>query len=426
MRICLFEDHGVIDLEPLALTRPVFDLLCGLSSLSAKQARYFAPCTVAVLVRPFLAELTAERRPDLRVNDPAWLRLGPVVMVNGRWLPPDDFRGVDLTTSGPCVGTVGSEVAFAVVTADRLAGCTPASLQSCLDEWKQALPRREAGGAMIAHPWELIDHNAEQIGRDFRARPDAADHPHDFALIGPADRLWIDPSAKIDPLVVVDTTGGPVVIDRDAQIGSFTRLEGPCHVGPSTQVVGAKIRGGTTLGPCCRVGGEVEASVLQGFSNKYHDGFLGHSYLGEWVNVGAGVQTSDLRHDYGEIIMTVGGMKIPTGRTKVGSFIGDHAKLGLGALLNTGSNVGAFANMLPAGKLLPRYVPSFCTVSHGTVAENENIDVLFSTAQEVMRRRGVHLTEAQQAVYRRVFDQTAIQRRQAIRDAEPRRQRRAA
>ena len=195
MRICLFEDRGVIDLEPLALTRPVFDLLCGLSPLAAKQTRYFAPCTVGALVRPFLAEMMAERRPDLPVNDPVWLRQGPVVMVNGRWLPPDDSSGLELAGAGPCVGTVGSEVAFAVVTPDRLAGCSPASLQSFLDDWKQTLPRREAGGAMIARPWELIDHNAEQISRDFRARPAAADHPHDFALIGPADRLWIDPSA---------------------------------------------------------------------------------------------------------------------------------------------------------------------------------------------------------------------------------------
>src|SRR5439155_15898295 len=153
MRICLFEDQGVIDLEPLALTRPVFDLLCGLSSLSAKQARYFAPCSVAVMVRPFLAELTAERRPDLRVNDAAWLRLGPVVMVNGRWLPPDDSRGADLAAAGPCVGTVGGEVAYAVVTPDRLAGCSSASLESFLDDWKQTLPRHQAGGALLARPW---------------------------------------------------------------------------------------------------------------------------------------------------------------------------------------------------------------------------------------------------------------------------------
>ena len=102
--------------------------------------------------------------------------------------------------------------------------------------------------------------------------------------------------------MVADTTGGPVVIDREAVVTAFTRLEGPCYIGPRTQVHGAKIRAGTTLGPDCRIGGEVEASIVQGHSNKYHDGFLGHAYLGEWVNLGAGTQNSDLRNDYGEVV----------------------------------------------------------------------------------------------------------------------------
>src|SRR5262249_18804009 len=177
-----------------------------------------------------------------------------------------------------------------------------------------------------------------------------------------------------------------VIIERDAVIGAFTRLEGPCYVGPGTNVLGAKIRAGTTLGPCCRVGGEIEASILQGFSNKYHDGFLGHSYVGEWVNIGAGTQTSDLRNDYGEVILTQAGLRVATGSSKVGSFIGDHAKIGIGALLNTGTNLGAFAGVLPAGRLLPRYVPSFCNVNYGVVNESEDPEVLFATAQEVMRR----------------------------------------
>src|SRR5262249_6494072 len=150
-----------------------------------------------------------------------------------------------------------------------------------LDEWKQVLPRRDARGAMIARPWDLIERNGEQIERDFRARGEKGPgvRPMNFSLVGPAGRLAIDPSARIDPLVVADTTNGPVVVDQDALIGAFTRLEGPCYVGPGTQVLGARIRAGTTLGPCCRVGGEVEASIIHGFSNKYHDGFLGHSYV---------------------------------------------------------------------------------------------------------------------------------------------------
>ena len=132
--------------------------------------------------------------------------------------------------------------------------------------------------------------------------------------------------------------------------------------------MGAKVRGGT-IGPKCRIGGEVEASIVQGYANKYHDGFLGHSYIGAWVNLAAGTQTSDLRNDYGTIKVTVAGQRVSTGQTKVGSFIGDHSKTGLGALLNTGSVIGAFCNVLPSGSLLPQEVPSFCQVYFGQIRE---------------------------------------------------------
>src|SRR5205085_869690 len=100
------------------------------------------------------------------------------------------------------------------------------------------------------------------------------------AVVGPADRLAVDATARVDPFVAADTTGGPVVIDREAVVTAFTRLEGPCFIGPGTQVYGARIRAGTSIGPNCRIGGEVEASVMLGNSNKFHDGFLGHAYVG--------------------------------------------------------------------------------------------------------------------------------------------------
>src|SRR5207248_4742174 len=128
-----------------------------------------------------------------------------------------------------------------------------------------------------------------------------------------------------DPLIGADTTRGPVVIDRHAVITAFSRLEGPCYIGPHTHILGATIRAGTTLGPHCRIGGEVEASIIQGYTNKYHDGFLGHSYVGSWVNLGAGTHNSDLRNDYGPVTVTVAGRRVDTGRTKIGCYLGDHA-----------------------------------------------------------------------------------------------------
>jgi UDP-N-acetylglucosamine diphosphorylase/glucosamine-1-phosphate N-acetyltransferase len=424
MRICLFEDQEVTQLEPLTDTRPAYELLCGLTSLGRKQLGHFAAGESGVLIRPHLADLVQLKNPRIPVNDSAWLSAGPAILVNSRWLPPSGpaFHSIE-----PCVATIGSTVAYAVVEPDRLASCSADTVEDCLHDWKRSLPCRPAPGRMISYLWELVHGNAEQICQDFSRWLGARGMiPEGVALVGPRDRLLVDAGARVEPFVVIDTTGGPVVIEREAKVTAFSRLEGPCAIGSATHVLGAKIRAGTTLGPACRIGGEVEASIIQGHSNKYHDGFLGHAYVGEWVNLGAGTSTSDLRNDYGEVTVTVNGQRVPTGRNKIGCFIGDHAKTGLGTLLNTGSNIGIFANLLPSGTLLPKYIPAFASWWNGVLTDRGNLPDLLHTAATVMQRRGAAFTEAHAAFYRDLFDVTAVHRRQVLREAEQRSLRRSA
>jgi UDP-N-acetylglucosamine diphosphorylase/glucosamine-1-phosphate N-acetyltransferase len=423
MRVCLFEDRGVLDLEPLTLTRPVFELLCGLSSLGDKQRRLFSSADLGLLVRPELADLCRCRHPGTPVNDAAWLRAGPVVLVNGRWLPG---AGPVPDTSQPCIALVGGEAAYAVLDPHHLADCSAETLDDCLAAWKARLPQHPAGGRLFRYLWEIVAHNGEQITRDWQAQGGTPRPPAGSpAVVGPADLLRIDPTARIDPLVVADTTGGPVVIGSEATVTAFTRVEGPCCIGPRTQVHGANIRAGTTLGPDCRIGGEVEASIAQGYSNKYHDGFLGHAYVGEWVNLGAGTSNSDLRNDYGEVRVTVNGRLVPTGQAKVGCFLGDHTKTGLGTLLNTGTNAGVFCNLLPGG-LLPKYVPSFISYWNQALSDRADLWALLQTAAKVMGRRGCGLTEAHAALYGELYERTAVERRRVVREAEMRSLRRSA
>jgi UDP-N-acetylglucosamine diphosphorylase/glucosamine-1-phosphate N-acetyltransferase len=423
MRVCLFEDRGVADLEPLTLTRPAFALFCGQTSLAAKQHRFFCSSSRGALVRPHLAALTQLHDPSVRVNDPHWLADGPVVLVNARWLPSGPM---DCPPREPCVGLVGDEVAFAVVESAPCDG-SPAGVEEMVRTWKRTLPAQPAGGQLIRYPWELVQHNGEQIVADWEAmgRPRPPEPAAVPAVVGSRSGLVIDPAAHIEPMVLADTRGGPVVIAREAVVTAFSRLEGPCYIGPGTQVQGAKIRAGTTLGPQCRIGGEIEASIVQGHSNKYHDGFLGHAYVGEWVNLGAGTQNSDLRNDYGEVRVQVNGRLVNTGQTKVGCFLGDHTKSGLGTLLNTGTSVGVFCHLLPSGGLLPRHVPSFGTCD-GNLHENANLSALLATAEVVMRRRGQVLTEAHAALYALLFEQTALERRRALVEVEAQRLRRSA
>lgn len=407
MRICVYEDALVRGLEPLTLTRPVADLICGIDTLVRKQARYFAAGTVGHLCRTAVAELIRGRDPLCPVNDPEWLRTAPTVLVNARWVPPPrPAAGAPYPFSeGPHLGTVGGEVAYAVLDLPQLHALTqgPDRLSHCLREWGAVLPTREVGGTLVGRPWELVDLNGAEIANDAAALPDAsrAAAPP-LALVGPPERLFVDRTARIDPMVVADTTNGPVVIGPCAVVQAFTRLEGPCVVGAGAMVLGAKVRGGTTIGPHCRVGGEVECSVLLGHSNKYHEGFLGHSYVGEWVNLAAGTHTSDLRCDYRQVTVPIDGVEVGTNRTKVGAIIGDHVRTGLGVLLDCGSMIGPFAQVLPNGGFAPRAIPGFHRVGGGSSKELTDMDRLMVTADTVMRRRGQALTPELEATYRAI------------------------
>ncbi|HVS37585.1 MAG TPA: putative sugar nucleotidyl transferase [Gemmataceae bacterium] len=422
MRICIFEDAGCMNLEPLALTRPAFDLRCGALTLLERQLRQVGAVEVAAFVRPFLADFCRFLHPEMRVNDATGLDHGPVVLVNARWLPD---LGESIPMDSPAVGMIDDEITC-VVLPDGAVELSPESLLWRLEECKQTLPHRETGGALMAYPWDLVEHNAEALRQDFVHRsivPEAASLPAGVSLVGAADSVRIDPSAHIEPMVLIDASKGPVLIDRGAVVQAFSRLEGPCYVGPDSHILGAKLRGGS-IGPNCRIGGEVEVSVVYGHANKAHDGFLGHSYVGEWVNLGAGTQVSDLRTDYGAVSFRIAGRTIDSGLMKVGAFLGDHAKTSINAQLNTGTIVGPFGQLLTNGGLMPRLVPAFCRVGHGRLQERTDLRELFETASVVMGRRKQRWAEAHAEFFLALYEQTEEERRQMIREAEQRRLRR--
>jgi UDP-N-acetylglucosamine diphosphorylase/glucosamine-1-phosphate N-acetyltransferase len=419
MRICVCEDRSVSSLEPLTLTRPAFDLRPGVYPLLRRQQQTLGATATGAVVRPLLADLVQQQHPGLAVNDDDWNRTARV-FVNARWLPGPELLP-DLAT--PQVGVIGDQVAFAVLPAAPEPSVTADSVDELVAQWKQTLPRRDVGGAMMTYPWDLVDASPRALAEDFRRFPHAAEEAAGLTVVGPREHAAVHPTAKVDPFVVLDTRNGPVMIDRGAQVQAFSRLEGPCYIGRDSILLAARLRGGS-IGPHCRIGGEVEASVVQGYSNKYHDGFLGHSYVGEWVNLAAGTQTSDLRNDYGPIRVTINGARVASGRTKVGTFFGDHSKTGLNTLLNCGSAVGAFCALLPTGIYLPTTIPSFTTCD-GNLTEAWDLRLLFQTAATVMRRRGCELTDAHRDLYFALYDLTSERRRKTIREFEQRRLRRS-
>jgi len=420
MKIGVFEDAGVDLLEPIALTRPAFALRCGASTMLERQQRVLGAKEIGAWVRPALAELARLVHPAMPINDSDWR---PNVWVNARWLPP---ANADLDAAPPGVGLVGQEVAYVVTPPVALLD-HPGDVNNWIALCKSELPHVTADGTMIDYLWDAVDRNGDALIQDwqwFQQLHGAIKNPG-IAVIGPSEQLVVANDATIEPFVSADTRHGPVLIDRGAVVQSFSRLEGPCYIGQESWILGANLRGGSSIGPRCRIGGEVEASIVHANSNKYHEGFLGHSYVGEWVNLGAATQTSDLRNDYGTVRVAINGQRLSTGRTKVGSYLGDHTKTGLGALLNTGSVVGAFCNLLPSGTLLPAIVPSFCEVNYGAVRERFDLRQVFTTATTVMHRRGCEFTESHRDFFYTLFEQTADRRRKTVHDAEIRRLKRS-
>ncbi len=247
-------------------------------------------------------------------------------------------------------------------------------------------PVHEVDGLVLRGTYDLLTALEQFLAidcADFLVAPHDGVPEGSVVLGDPAHLICL--GASIEPGVVFDLRHGAVVIDQASEIRSGTRLEGPIYVGPNTRVLGGFLRG-SVFGPECRARGEISGSVFLGFTNKSHEGFVGHSVVGQWVNLGAGTTTSNLKNTYGPVRLEVEGERIETGRLNLGSLIGDHAKTAIGTLLATGTVISAGANVFgpPAA---PKYVPPFAWGCSGSERMTE--DGFLRIAERVMGRRNV-------------------------------------
>ncbi len=205
--------------------------------------------------------------------------------------------------------------------------------------------------------------------------------------------------ALVEPGVTFDVRGGVIVIEQNAYVKGGTRLEGPIYIGPGSEILGGSIHG-SVIGPRCKVRGEVSDSVFLGYGNKGHDGFLGHSVVGRWVNLGAGTTTSNLKNTYGPIRLSVGDNDIETGRQFLGTLFGDHAKTAIGTMMSTGATVGTGANVFGYTSA-PKYVPEFAWGDTGATMQR---DGFLKVAERVMPRRQVEVTEDVRSMLETIYD----------------------
>ena len=240
--------------------------------------------------------------------------------------------------------------------------------------------------------------------------PDTVDFQHEAGdELPPGSMVIGDPGdvvilgAAVEPGVTFDVRRGVVVIEQNAYVKGGTRLEGPVYVGPGSEILGGSIHG-SVIGPRCKVRGEVSDSVFIGYANKAHDGFLGHSIIGRWVNLGAGTTTSNLKNTYGPIRLAVGDHEIETGRQFLGTLFGDHAKTAIGTMLSTGATIGVGANVFGFASS-PKHVPPFAWGSTGATMER---DGFLKIAERVLPRRRVEVTDDIRRMLETIYDHAIV------------------
>jgi UDP-N-acetylglucosamine diphosphorylase / glucose-1-phosphate thymidylyltransferase / UDP-N-acetylgalactosamine diphosphorylase / glucosamine-1-phosphate N-acetyltransferase / galactosamine-1-phosphate N-acetyltransferase len=254
--------------------------------------------------------------------------------------------------------------------------------------------RVEVTGIWMDQVWDFLVHLHHQLTLDIEVLARGARKVEGVATTG-AHGVFAEDGTTIEPHVFFDCSGGPVLIRRGATLLANTRVAGPCMIGVES-VVGVDKIAGCSIGDHCKVHGELSSSILLGHSNKAHDGFVGNSYLGRWVNLGAGTITSNLKNTYGSVSLWTTLGERDTGMQFLGTLFGDHAKTGIGATLTTGSVIGAGANIF-GNVTAPKVVPPFAWGDEPPYASYQ-LGKFLEVARRVMSRRHVELSEKQAKV----------------------------
>jgi UDP-N-acetylglucosamine diphosphorylase/glucosamine-1-phosphate N-acetyltransferase len=407
MTVCLFE-HTSDTFLPLTHIRPVYDLRCGMFTALERARALFPGDALALLCRPALRDAVAERT-GLSVNA---VPAGETLFLNGG----------ALLTASLAVALRELSARDCVVMSGPVLLAIKALTPAFRDQVAARLPDGDAPSGVdtvelhapiLTRPWELIAHTEAMLRLDAMLHPLghlAADAviAASAELIAPG-QIVVGTGARIGAGVVIDASDGPVVIGPRATVMHQAVILGPAFIGADATVkIGAKIYHATSVGPVCKVGGEVEGSIFHSYANKQHDGFVGHSYFAPWTNLGADTNTSDLKNNYSGIRMTLEGVEHRTGTMFLGTVMADHAKTGINTMLNTGTTAGVACNIYGGG-FPPKYLPSFTWGGADGLVEYD-FERCAAVADAVMRRRGLSLTDAERTLLRHVFDSTQTQR----------------
>lgn len=378
------------NLLPLTFTRPVADVRVGILTIRQKWEKLLGQTSFS-LTEPYLE---GKFKPDTGSE--------PALYINGSVLPNDK-----LLTAINQLGALKYLTAKGTILAFKTEKhhLNYENFEAIVKSFSAVEYTHDF--TAIEQPWHIFKNNGEALKWDFymltngrQSQPLSKTN----TLLGNTADIFIEEGGKVEACIL-NTTGGPIYIDKDAEIMEGSVIRGPFSIGEhSTLKMAAKVYGPTTLGPHCKVGGEVSNSVFFAYSNKAHDGFLGNSVIGEWCNLGADTNNSNLKNNYGEVdVFNYRESKlVPTGLTFHGLIMGDHSKAGINTMFNTGTVVGVSANIF-GGDFPPKFIPSF-SWGGAQWLRTFSFEKSLEVAQLMMERRGVKLEDADLHILQTVYN----------------------
>jgi len=420
--ICIFEDEHYVNFFPLVYTRPVYELICGFTTLREKIARYFPEAKVNLHCRDYLGAPLGNSFPKIPINR---ITGESCLFINGRILPEKNLVAVlSKERDKEKAFFKNKELAAIRLQGEKLEKVKiilrkePMKLSWQLNQFIPRMAKSELKKEvnLVHYLWDLVNQNATWIEKDAQTLAKlgkcSSEIPHGVHLVEKKN-ISIGREVQISPGVVIDAEEGPVIIGDKVKIFPQATIIGPVYIGERCVIkVGAQIYEGTTLGEVCKVGGEVEESIFYSYSNKQHHGFLGHSYLGSWINLGAGTTNSDLKNNYSSVKMFINGKLTDSNLTFVGLFMGDHSKSGINSTFNTGTVVGVCCNLF-GSSFLPKFVPSFSWGGSGSFSTYK-FEKFIETAKKVMARRKKGLSPAEKQMFEKIFNLTKTERKENI------------
>ena len=385
MNYILFDGDVRNALLPFTYTRPVADIRIGILTIREKWEKYLSLTTTTIT-----EEYLEEKYPMVEMAEN--------IMINASFCPTKSLVERVKELSNKQAIFKGDDV-IAFFTTDT-------QEEVNFDEYKQIEFEEEL--IQVKNTWDIFSLNGKAIQQDFDLLTEGRKSqaiPDGVQCVN-KENIFIEEGAKLT-FATLNASSGPIYIGKDAEIMEGCVVRGPLAMCEhSVLKLSAKIYGATTLGPYCKVGGEVNNSVLMGYSNKGHDGFLGNSVLGEWCNLGADTNNSNLKNNYAEVRLWdyQTGRFAKTGLQFCGLMMGDHSKCGINTMFNTGTVVGVSANIFGSG--FPRnFVPSFSWGGASGFSEYK-LNKVFEVADVVMKRRNILFDEKEQRILEHVFEES--------------------